>query len=247
MSYPILSKNPIVDAILEIDLAFQKDFNMESGLSFYQLIKDEFPVKEELIQFEGNLSITESNSEADSKFEKKNYGYAFSNQERSKTIHLRNNAFSFSYLNGTYKTWDDFSKEAFNLFKMYSNHSKTSIQLIGISLRFINQLLIPLKKINEGLKLSDFVKTLPTIPSGIPNLVSNFFLKLSLKEDEKIATIIQAINKPQKEMIPFIFDLSVKTVVDDIENLKLEFDGLREFKNRIFFNSISSEMLNLLK
>jgi uncharacterized protein (TIGR04255 family) len=247
MSYPILRKNPIVDAILEINLAFQKDFNMAEGLSFYELIKNEFPIKEELIQFERNLNVTDSDFETNPKFERKSYGYAFSNKDRSKSIHIRYNAFSFSHLNGIYQTWEDFSKEAFNLFNMYLKNSETLIQPTKISLRFINQLLIPIKKIEEGSKLSDFVKTLPTIPPEMPNSVSNFFMKLSLKESDKTATIIQAINKPQKEIIPFIFDLSVKTAISDKENLKIGFDRLREFKNRIFFNSISSEMLNLLK
>lgn len=239
MEYPNLTRNPIADAIVEIKLGFSDEYSPEQFLSFYEKVKGQFPEKNELVQVSAKIS-----EDSEPTIGRKSYGYVFSSKEKNKSIHTRHNAFSLSYLNKTYKNWDDFWQEFSTLFDIFQELYHAEIK--GLSIRFINELQIPMKEGDKASDLSDYLKLLPNIPDIIENKLSGFFMQVSLTEENKTATITQTINPTKNSYLPFIFDLSAETKMNSREDFEKCSKEIREFKNKIFFGSITEKMRKLL-
>ncbi len=240
MKYPNLTRNPIADAIVEIKLGFSDEYTSEKFLPFYELIKERFPQKNELVQVSAKI-----NEISEPTVEKKSYGYVFSSADKNKVLHTRHNAFSLSYLNKTYENWEGLWKELSELSELFERNYQAEIT--GLSIRFINELQIPLNGSGEVEDLSEYLKLKPQIPDGIESTLSDFFMQIFLKDGDKTASITQTINPVRTDYLPLIFDLSAEKQIKGKSELKTCAEEIREFKNRIFFNSLTEKMLNTLK
>ncbi len=113
-------------------------------------------------------------------------------------------------------------------------------------MRFINEISIPYDR-----QLTDFLKVLPSL-GDIKTPISNFILKTELYDEEIKATAIltELLSRHSEPEIKVYLDIDVRIndfdqpEVWDMDSLIRIFNNLRQFKNQIFFSSLTEEALN---
>lgn len=241
--YPQLSKAPINEAILEI-LVELPPSTLKNLDPFKAIVGEAYTKVETLTNFHTTISL---NKEGKNDLEKEDLGYLFMTEDKCSAIQTRLNGFSFGQIKKSYKGWDLFVSEARDYFEKYFEIiSPSSIQ--RISLRFINQIDIPLP-FNE---FKEYILTIPDIAPGLPNELTSMFMQLTIrsKEHNAEAIITETFNTIQDNKLPFIFDIDVIQQLENQKNFKAiwdNFEKLRMFKNKVFFNSITDKTFELIK
>jgi uncharacterized protein (TIGR04255 family) len=174
-------------------------------------------------------------------------GLTFRSTGGENVAQFRIDGFTFSRLS-PYTSWDEIFPEAFRLFKMYVGIMAPDF-ITRIAVRYINKLSIPLP-------LGDFSEYLgapPVIPTDLPKQVATFLTRIVIPEADlgAEAVITQALEKPtDPNFVTIILDIDVYRARQyelDIERIKLEFEELRQLKNKIFFGSITEEAARLFE
>lgn len=246
-AWPHLPRAPIAEALLDIQVVLPKSVTISDLEKLQGFFQDQLPLKKPrssgAIRIEikgGALEPAISTSAAPD-------GFFFSSSDSKQVVQARLNGFSYSRLN-SYNTWEAFRDEARALWSMYTKIAAPE-SITRIALRYINRIEIPLP-IKD---FKEYILTTAEIAPGLPQEMSEFFMKLVVpkQELEAVAIITQAI-EPVKESsrLPLIFDIDVfrsgsfAVATDEIWTI---FESLRNLKNEIFFKSITAKAEALFK
>lgn len=238
-----LNNAPIIEAVIDIRVNLPPAFNPEEFLSFSEHLSGEYPKNEPRRIFTGAFGIKEDKPFIEEPVIKGIQGYIYKSEDEKNIVQFRIDGFTFSRLN-PYTEWQSVFSEAKRLWGLYS--SKSSPELITrIAVRYINKLDIPLS-MND---FKEYLTAPPEVPGSLPQGISQFLTKIVIHEEDITANIIQMLDKSIKpDHIGVILDIDVfkvKKLGFDKESVLLEFNQLRDFKNRIFFESITEEMARL--
>ena len=244
-NYEIFSNPPIVEALMDVRVKLDKDLNVENLGTLHDSIKDRYDQIKKQYVFSGTVNLGE-NTTFDTQPSTFN-GYMITSEKEKKVVQSRLDGFTYSKLN-PYEHWDSFFSEGKSLFESYSEIAKPK-SIFRIALRHINRIEIPIdfKDFNE------YVLTNPQIASGIPQAVSNFFLRLEIPNYElnSKATVSLTMDKiTPKKRVPLIFDIDVfreQEYASNIEEMWNGFEDLKAFKNQIFFNTITDKCKELFR
>jgi len=247
--YPTLPNPPITEALIDIRVDPSDDVNLEAVEKYYDIVKDDFPLKSERFEIKSHLEITQGNP---TKFSEKqnNIGYLFKTSVKDKVVQSQINGFTFNKLMPYYK-WPLFIKEARSLWMEYCQLVKPK-KVVRLGVRFINRILIPLP-IND---IEEYFLTIPKISPKLDLRTNHYLLRFQLSDNKnyKKANVIQTIESPEiiaaHKLLPFIFDIGV--YINDSFNSDdpIIFDhleDLRDFKNSIFFESITKKTEGLFQ
>lgn len=244
----VLAKPPIKEAIFEV--LFEDNFNpsLEDINGFNEILKDTFPNRKDINESLFEFSSIDPNQ---SKVQQTKIGFSYFNKDNLKMIQTRINGFTFIQLNKTYKDWETFKPEAFHHFFSFADYigaQKTK----RISLRFVNQIDIP-QPVSD---IKEYFLTGPEIAKGISGAIATTFSRFEIINEkyDAIGSITQVMSPPTEQLISFIFDIDVINQRAKGQELDLneqvlseKFDLLRNFKNEIFFESITVKLKDLFK
>ena len=211
----------------------------------HTLISDTYPDKKKQINYIGKLTFKEEEqvkNDSDTQIR----GFLFSNKDNTRKVQIRIDGFTFNMLN-PYAEWDVFSKEAFRLWKIYDEKLKPK-NVIRIALRYINKIEIPLP-IED---FQEYIINMPPIPKSLPQSYNNFFMQINVPYDNNGTNVIvtETIENLTKDTLPFILDIDTYKTGDikrDTEQLKKEFENLREIKNKTFEDCITDKTRKLFE
>jgi uncharacterized protein (TIGR04255 family) len=246
-----LSKAPIKEAVFEIVFSNDTKISWETLTLFTEAFKQKFPTlnKTERI-VENKYTFQDVKAEASSA---ENIGVIYFNDEKTRWVQARLNAITVIYTNKTYTDWDSFKKEALDYVEFYGDFIELK-NIQRISLRFVNEIDIPM----DCKSLDEVTNFLPVIPPKIDGTLGSSFLNILLNSPkyEANASIRElfAINAETNTQ-SLILDIDVIKIFPDdkllpfkkTKDLENRFDALREYKNEIFFNSITSATLERYK
>lgn len=144
-----------------------------------------------------------------------------------------------------YSNFDEFEAEARRLWSIFLEHFAPGPPTRA-ALRYINRLNLPLP-FND---FSEFVLTIPEIAPGLPQGLAGFSMRLLVPDidSNRVAIITEVLEEQTEEHISLIFDIDAFQV---LENVGPDFDlwsvvaDLREYKNKIFFGSVTPKLLRL--
>ena len=245
--YELFPNPPITESVLEILVKLPNTINIETfKKSHKDLLSERFPESLELREFSAGVKI----SKEPSLLPPKNtaIGYHFKSTPNNKLVQFRLNGFAFNKLK-PYHNWRSFSSEAKELWVLYRKIAKP-MKITRISLRYINRIEVPFpfRDFNE------YILTNPQIAPKLPQSVSSFFMRLEVPNDDipAIAIIIQTMEKPTKDKkLPLILDIDVIREFEynkkNISKIWKDFEELHDFKNDIFFNSITDKTKELFR
>jgi len=243
-TYPLLKNAPIVEALLDIQVQLPKGTDLKALYTLFDKVKDEYPLAKKRFTFSGTIKFKAQEEQAKSSVSNTQVdGYLFYSENKTKIFQARLNGFTFNK-HKPYQNWNALKKEAKQLWSLYKKTAEP-ITINRIALRYINK--IPLRM---PFKPSNYFKTLPYLAKGLDYDMNNLFSQISIMNNKinARANITEAIETLGDDNALFLFDIDVYQEGDfnDAEMWK-NFENLREFKNEIFFKSISDSTLKLLK
>lgn len=239
--YPTLKNAPIAEALLDIRLKLPKDFNINEFKSVGAQISDIFPKEEVRKRIENTIDFKDG-EQTFTRNEKLD-GYRYISNDKTKIVQLRPDGFTYNKLK-SYTNWEEFRDDAKKLWGKYINVVKPEL-IHRIALRYINNLNIPLHKSN----LSEYLIAPPVVPQGLPTKINSFLNRIVIHDESigSVAILTQALEKvvENSTSLPILLDIDVYKIQQDgfnEEEIWNSLEILREFKNRIFFSSISDKL-----
>lgn len=243
--YSVLPHAPITEALIDIRVKLPLDFKVDRLNSMHDLISDQYPDRKEVKKHKSVIEFKKGEVPKLTEEGDKLIGYRYTSSDKLQVIQTGIDGFTFSRLK-PYETWQKFHDEAYRLWQLYKD--TTSPELISrVALRYINKIDIPLPMKD----FSEYLTASPIVPKGLPQGVSSFLTRTVIPEPSMKATAIitQALeNMVDLNFAPIILDIDVfKQEPDGIkkENVWKVIDNLRDFKNEIFFNSITKKLKEL--
>lgn len=241
MKYKI---NPIKEAIFDLRIDKLKEPSIINLENIHSFILNKYPKKIKQISYSKKIGVY-LNKKIREETNQEVRGFLFSNKEDNRKVQIQLDGFTFNMLS-PYSEWEQFSKEALRLWKIYKKNLEPS-NIIRIALRYINRIDIPLK----NLQFQDYITNIPSIPKGLPQTFRNFFTQIEVPlKDERNVIITETIDKPEKEKLPFILDIDVyknRMIEKKIGTIHSEFEILREIKNITFEDCITEKTRRLFK
>lgn len=241
---PILKNAPITEALVDIRCELPKDFNLEQFKAIGKKISEDYPVEKQIHFHEAKINLHGSAGDI-ATLDRMN-GYRYESTDGIRIVQLRGDGFTFNRLK-PYKDWPELRDESVRLWELYKDIAKPE-RINRIALRYINNLNapLPMKDFNEYLMCP------PEVPKGIPQIIASFFYRVTVPhKDKKIRANITQSLEPMVELkhkVPIILDIDVyKSTPDGFldEDILAILEKLRNFKNDIFFTSITPKLLEI--
>ncbi|MGA2404854.1 MAG: TIGR04255 family protein [Syntrophobacteraceae bacterium] len=206
---------------------------------------DTFPEKEGRFLFSGSAEISSGQQRHSITSSSKIDGFRFRSPMQGKVVQSRLDGFAFNKLK-PYESWPIFSSEARKLWEGYCQiTSPKSIR--GISLRYINRIDLSLP-----IQMEEWFTTRPELGPKIPYMINSFLMRMEIANDKIRANgiVTETVQLLTDERAAIILDIEVKKKADILPPFKELWtisEKLRDFKNMIFFNSITDKTMELLK
>jgi len=247
-SYPSLKNPPIVEAVLDVKVNFDKRINPMEFASFNKEALDEYPVAREKRLLSGGVQTKSNDSALELTRTNDLIGYIFKSQNTNNLVQARNDGFIFNSLK-PYSGWESLHGAARPLWRKY-RELYAPFRITRLALRYINVITLPSAKID----LKDYILTSPELSPKISQSMVDFFLRVAIpnpKRKSDIALLTIGIKPPiLPDKCQLLLDIDVYREVnlspesDDVWNV---FEELRNYKNEIFFGNITDrtrEMFN---
>lgn len=180
-------------------------------------------------------------------------GYRYEAEGGRRVVQFRKDGFTLSHLK-PYTCWEDLRDEARKLYKLYLSQLNEDTSIIRIALRYINHINLP-----QGCELNEYLTAPPRVPDNLPQGVLQFLTlnTIDVPEHGAIARILQSsaenLNaENDSNYLPMLLDIDVIKMMKveltaDDDSIWTDFEGLRKFKNDIFFSSITTKTEELFK
>jgi uncharacterized protein (TIGR04255 family) len=240
--YPHLENAPIVEALIDIQVQLPESKTVDILQNVHKEIKNDFPKQKKRIRFSGSLEVKPEETKAGI-YDNKIDGFLFLSEDEKKIFQARLDGFTCN-IHKPYTKWENLREDAKKYWDVYKKIAEP-ISIKRIALRYINK--IPLKTPFEP---SHYFKTLPVLSKGLEYPTQNLFAQITIFNTKinASAIITEAIERGSSDMIQFVFDIDVFKVGEfNEEQIWSNFEELRDFKNEIFFKSITDTTLKLLK
>lgn len=235
----VFPRAPIVEAILSLEVNPVDDL-FGAVEEFRQAVGKELPVRERI----GGPARALNPS---GRLQSPTTAYRFASEDGLHVVQISERVFSFHRMR-PYQDWDRFSATAKQFWETFAAHFRPE-RVSDIHLRYLNRIEIPMPLA----ALPNYLSLYPKVPEGIDTGSSGYLLRVSLSDPSvpALAYVTQRSEyDPVHGMVPVVFDIDVSRVCDFTvadEELWLSIERLRDYKNRLFFESITEETRALFR
>lgn len=237
-----LIKAPIKEALIDLKIRGGK-LPSAKGVDVNTLFAGRYPRVETINHRQFDVQFGTTNELVTTTLDKE-LGFRAFSEDGLQVAQFREDGFTFSRL-APYESWEDFLKEAQRLWALYLDLAKPEF-ITRVAVRYINELRLPLP-------LTDFNEYLvspPDVPDGLPQGLSSFLTRLVIPNPEinAVAIVTQALDGASAQFATIILDIDVfqDTEVDIGSNTYWQtLKDLRDYKNNIFFKSITEKAKEL--
>lgn len=248
VEYERFPNAPIVEAILSVGVAPPHLALDESRIAlFREAIQEEYPHRSEDYQVSGTVEVSDTDRSVTQSVEQRRIGYLF-RAENGSVVRVGTDGFSFHHFAG-YPSWAEFremSRAAWDTYVAIFEPKR-----IGkIGLRYLNLIELPLPLSD----LKEYLATYPEVAASIDTGFAGYLLRLVFPQPgiPAVGIITQAIEPVREDRgyVPLILDLDVARDGDfkfDEVLLWGTFERLRQYKNRLFFESITEKAKELFR
>ena len=244
-----LAKAPIVEAVLDINCDMPPAFDLaalEGPAS--DAFRAQYPKFRP--RFLEQHRIESKADEPAKHFAKRAIqAFQFLHDDEKQLVQVRAQGFSFNRL-ALYTSLDDYLPEIQRTWEIFVGIA-SPVQIRVVQLRYINRILLPLT--DGRVELDKYFKLIPKLPDENKLQFAGFLNQHTAVEVDtgRQINIVLASQPPEKEKLPIIFDICVKsagaTTAKDWTWILAEIQSLRDLKNRIFRNTLTKKCLNLFQ
>jgi len=239
-----LDNAPIKEALIDLQVALPDKTKTEELISLYDQFKSGYPDKKALNRGEFGFHFDEE-QQAKAIMDQSVIGYRFSSDDERQVLQYRKDGFTFSRLD-PYQDWEQMRDEALRLWKIYVESISPSL-ITRLATRYINIIEIP-----YGSNLGEYLTAPPKIPDGLNNEISGFLTRVEIHEPAIGARglITQTLEKSPEEKASIVLDIDVSMYgryeLDNDKYLEC-LEQLHDYKNEIFFASLTESAMELFK
>ena len=241
-----LPRAPIVEALLDIRVVFSSPPPIEQLGALHEAIAHDYPIREKVVRWESELQFRAPSPEV--AFRSGPLGFICRSADKLRAVQMREDGFTVNWLK-PYRTWEDLRSAAKQHWELYRTRLNP-VKVGRLQVRYINRIELPLP-FND---FREFVRTAPDIAPELPQGLSALFLRLEIPDPRrKLVAIITETMEPPVDSgtrLPLIFDIDVLShdpldpsspAIWDV------FEQMREYKNEVFFRSITERGLELFR
>ena len=242
-----LENAPITEAIVDFRTKSRPDFKPEEFRRLKTELSNEYPVVEERFLVESTLEI--KGGQHVSQFTKQSglNGFWFKSSDGLNIAQFMADGFTFSRLK-PYTSWQKVFPEAWKLWQLYVEVGSAEF-VTRLAVRNINRLTLA-KPITD---LGEHLTAPPKLPQDISGNLVNFITRTvtSIPETGLTANVTQALERSiDPRSLSVILDIDTYKKSDfEIEDKRIlrTFEDLHDFKNQVFFASITEETARILE
>lgn len=246
-SFPPLSHAPIVEAVIGVTARAESAWEESAILEQFKQRLPEYPSVSSHREIRHEFKVAADAQPEQAVHDMGWRGLRCESADKLHIVQFNRDGFSFSRLT-PYQSWDQFYQEGLRLWALYNDVAQpTEIQRIG--LRFINRIEFSQDKVN----LEDFLENPPKLPRGMDVPFEGFLHHntLAVPGHPYGINVIQTIQPSQGADASWgvILDIDVFTTEPLVNQDLLEqhLTKMRWLKNKVFFGSITSKTLELIK
>ena len=236
-----LSNAPITEAIIDIRAALDPGFAAARFKELKATLVD-FPQIEERRSIGARIEFAAGKVSASNADDLGVQGIFFKKEDGLTIAQFRVDGFTLNRLK-PYTSWTDLFPEAMVLWEHYIRIARP-ITVSRIALRYINHFFLnaPVGEFGQYLTAS------PSIPTELPQAVSSFFSRIVIHDPalEVAAGITQGLDdglKEEEATLILDIDAFIESSIDpSSSDIKSKFQVLHNFKNRVFFSSITETL-----
>lgn len=247
MEFPHLSRAPIVEGLVDIKVKPRADLSLDDLNRLRGSLKAKYPESKDLQTVQAQFKLVHGKSPSQS-VATTLIGYRLERKDVPFVLLLRRDGVTISRLK-PYEDWHDLVTEAKPIWERYLQTCRPEL-VTRVATRYINRIELQL----EGLNFDDYLAAPPRFPKALPEILSEFLIRLVVPDAETGASIAitQALEPPNLEnkSISVLLDIDVfKSVELDCGSKEIWklLAAFRDLKNRAFFGSLTDKTLELLK
>ena len=243
--WPWLSRAPIVEGLLDIQFEALPPERLPDLLRLKERLPD-YPTQANKVAFAGQLALSPTGGNLSQ--QSSLIGYQFTTGDERRVFQARLNGVTLSFLS-PYPRFSDLLTEAKRLWQIVTTDIEPGT-VTRVALRYINKLDLPLP-------FSDFREYLLTVPDlapGIPQSLASYDMRLIIPDTDTPAQAIVA-----ESLQPAPNGAAAATIFLDIDVFQLPtsdqplegdhlwstVEALRDYKNRLFFGTITDKLKEL--
>ncbi len=237
-----LQSAPITEAIIDLRVKARPGFSAQEFSSLKPTLADSFPKVEERRGGKVTFNFSPVGAEPPALEDLGPQGYFFKSSDEKLVAQFRIDGFTLNRLK-PYTSWEQLRPVAVGLWQQYCSVAFPEA-VTRIALRYINHVPLP----SDFSDFACYLRAAPPVPPELPQQVSAFFSRITIHDRERflVAHIAQVLDRDPANRIRLILDIDAFKEVDiSPKDLDLEagLAQLHEFKNMIFFNHLTEEML----
>ena len=238
-----LDNAPITEAIIDIRITPKEGLTVDKLAPAFDELQSDYPHKELQHRWEGLFEFKEGELEQHAP-KTGPIGNIYKNTAADQIVQFRLDGFTLNRL-PPYKEWETFSAEAERLWSIYIKHS-SPISIDRIAVRYINKIQIPL-----GVQFSEYLTSAPSVPSELPQELSEFLCRVVIQatEIDSFAIVTQALGEIREAegVADVILDIDAikQKTTSDVKYPMDDLESLRALKNDIFFKYITEKAAGL--
>ena len=239
-------KAPITEALVDIQVVGPEDVGLPELRRFNEGSEARWPKVHTQLQWANQLHLEGATNTSTLTSKHGVRGFVFLSEDGKEVVQVRRDGFTFSRLH-PYTSWADLRAGASEAWSRYRELARPSaVRRIG--LRYINRLHLPA----GPLELQEWFRLQPSTPDELGPL-SDLLLRVVLRhpDDARYAALVTLGTAPPEADNASAFLLDVDTWVEQElpsdDGLWSTLDDLREFKNDVFFGSLTPTTLDRLQ
>ena len=238
-----LSKAPIREAVIDIRVTPAVTFESIEGLRAQ--LKERFPNAQNMSRRMFGFEFGESEFKTSS-VDKGPLGVRLTSEDGKHIVQLRVDGFTFSRL-PQYLAWEQMRAEAVAVWKYYLESTRPE-KVTRTAVRYINVMNLPLPITD----FKEYMTAPPEVPAALPQAVASFLSRVVIVDTASgtAAIVTQALETALGDKAPVVLDIDAFKefeVAGDSDSVWGTLEILRDFKNRIFFESITEKTAELFE
>jgi uncharacterized protein (TIGR04255 family) len=240
-----LRNAPIREALIDLRTREQRGFEMHQLDNIRSRLEPDYVKKGPIVELRTDITVSKEGRSLGA-MKSRELGIRLHSRDEKYVAQFSREGFTFSRL-APYETWEKLVAEAQRLWMVYVEcvHPE-AINRVGA--RFINNLQLPMQ---PGEQFEEYLATPPQVPPALPQQVLEFLQRVVIHDTNTglRAIVTQLLQGGVwNDRIPVILDIDVFCQLEFAPEARDAWSLLgrmRDFKNRVFFESLTEKAVEL--